>query len=285
MTKIAIIGASGMLGYDLMRSARPGDALVGLSHSEIEITDPASVAAALGRLRPDVVINTASLTKTELCETEPAKAFLVNAVGAYHVAKTAAEFGAVVVFISTDYVFDGSEPSFSEEDVPHPLNIYGASKLAGEHLTCLVNPRHYIVRSSWLFGKNVSHKGYNFVTLMLEKARSGEEIKVVNDQTSSPTYTLDLSEKIYELVDQQAPYGVYHITNQGCALWHDFAQKIFELSGMSAKPIPITTAESGTKIKRPQFSVLENKRLRDFGLTPLRPWPEALSAYLDEIRS
>lgn len=284
MTKIAIIGRDGMLGYDLMRSGRPADTLVGFTHSDIEITDPASVAAAFERLRPDAVINTAAITKTEFCENEPAKAFLVNAVGAYHVSRTAAEIGAAVVLVGTDYVFDGSKPSFSEDDAPRPLNVYGASKLAGEHLTRIANPRHYIIRSSWLFGKNVSRKGYNFVTLMLDKARAGEEIKAVNDQTGSPTYTRDLAEKIFEIIERQTPYGLYHITNQEQVTWHNFAQKIFELSDLNAKLVPITTAESGTKIKRPPFSVLENKRLRDLGLTPLRPWPEALAAYLDEIK-
>ncbi|MEK9148009.1 MAG: dTDP-4-dehydrorhamnose reductase [Patescibacteria group bacterium] len=217
MAKIAVIGASGMLGYDLMNAGRPDDTLVGLAHADIEITDPASVAVALERCRPEVVINAVAIIKTELCETEPDRAFLVNAVGAYNVAKAAAGLGAAVVFISTDYVFDGSKPSFTEEDAPYPLNVYGASKLAGEILTKIANPKHFIIRTGWLFGKKVSHKGYNFVTLMLERAKSEAEVRVVNDQTGSPTYTLDLALKIYELIRHQAPFGIYHITNQGGA--------------------------------------------------------------------
>lgn len=283
MARIAIIGASGMLGYDLLRAAQAGDTAIGLSHEDVEITDPESVRAALEGAKPDVVINTAAITKTELCEVEPERAFTVNAVGVYHVAKAARELGAAIVYISTDYVFDGAKPSFSEDDEPRPLNVYGAAKLAGEHLTRLANPRYYIARTGWLFGKNVSHKGYNFVTLMLDKAKSQSEVRVVNDQHGTPTYTLDLATKIYELIQRRAPFGTYHITNQGDATWYEFAKAIFELSGMNPKLIPIATAESGSKIRRPPFSVLENTKLGELGIEPLRPWPEALRVYLDEI--
>lgn len=283
MAKIAVIGASGMLGYDLMRTGRPDDSLVGLAHADIEITELASVRRALAAHRPDVVINAAAITKTEPCETEPEQAFRVNAVGAFHVAVAAREVGAGVVFISTDYVFDGSKPEFSEGDLPNPLNVYGVSKLAGEILTRIGNPRHYIIRTGWLFGKNVSHKGYNFVTLMLEKAKTGSEVRVVNDQRGSPTYTFDLATKIHELITSCAPAGIYHIVNHGSASWYEFAEKVFEFAGIRPRLVPITTAESGTKIRRPAVSLLADTKLAGLGLASLRPWPEALRAYLDEI--
>lgn len=280
--RIAIIGSDGQLGFDLMR-AFGREACIGLTHKDIEVADAASVERALKEVKPEVVINTAAITKTELCEKEPGEAFRVNAVGAFRVAKAASELNAAVVFISTDYVFDGAKPGFAEDDVPSPLNVYGASKLAGEHLTEIANPKHYIVRSSWLFGKNVSHKGYNFVTLMLKLAKEKGEARVVNDQWGSPTYTLDLAAKIKELLGSPVPFGTYHITNQGMTSWFGFAQKIFELVGLQPRLIPISTEESGSAIRRPRSSILENKALKGIGISLLRPWHEALGAYLDEI--
>ena len=283
MARIAVIGSNGQLGFDLMRTGRPGDELVGLTHVDVEITDPASVERALTAVKPDVVINTAAFHKTELCEQEPERAFKVNAAGAHHVARVSSGLGARTVYISTDYVFGGSHSAFSEADCPQPLNVYGASKYAGELATRIADPRSYVVRTGWLFGKNVSHKGYNFVTLMREKAKTEPEVRVVNDQRGSPTYTLDLAAKIHELVAADAPPGTYHITSGGSATWYELAKAVFELSGLAPALTPITTAESGTKIRRPAFSVLENSKLLEIGLAPLRPWREALSAYLGEI--
>lgn len=318
MARICVIGSNGQLGFDLMRTGRPGDELVGLTHSDIEIIDPQSVERVLTAVKPDVVINTAAFHKTELCEQEPERAFKVNAAGAHHVARLTAGLGGRTVYISTDYVFGGSQPSFtplqpgrpihqsslegenpeaywktqslgrvvtgfSEADCPQPLNVYGASKYAGELATRIADPRSYVVRTGWLFGKNVSHKGYNFVTLMREKAKTEPEVRVVNDQRGSPTYTLDLAAKIHELISAGAPAGTYHITSGGNATWYELAKATFELSGLAPTLTPITTAESGTKIRRPTFSVLENMKLQEIGLAPMRPWREALAAYLDEI--
>ncbi len=323
MAKIAIIGSTGQLGYDLLRYAPESDTVVGLGHGDIEITDAKNVTAVLEKIRPDIVINAAAFNETEEGEKNPILPFSINAVGAYHVAKIAADIGAAVVLLSTDYVFDGTKPSFSEEDIPNPLNVHGASKYAGEILTRIANPRNFIIRTGWLFGKNTSHKGYNFVTLMLEKAKSEKEIKVVNDQAGKPTYTVDLAIKIYELlhpvtpmklrlsgrsgmeveghlsaslgeslpfragsngVHKNPPHGIYHLTNEGQASWFDFAREIFELSHLSVKVTPISTLESGSKIRRPKFSILENRAIQKIGLAPLRSWQEALARYLEEIK-
>ena len=283
MTRIAIIGATGQLGYDLMRGGASHD-MVGLSHEDIETTDRDRTRTILQKIQPDVVINTAAITKTELCETEPERAFSVNALGAGNVARAASELGASAIYISTDYVFDGAKSSYRESDAPNPLNVYGASKFSGELFTRIANPKHYIIRTGWLFGKNISHKGYNFVTLMRERGRGDAEVKVVNDQTGSPTYTLDLASKIYELVRAAPPFGTYHITNQGSATWFAFAKATFELSHMNSELTPISTEESGTKIARPRFSVLESAMLPEHGISLLRSWREALAAYLDEIK-
>ncbi|MDO8729218.1 MAG: NAD(P)-dependent oxidoreductase, partial [bacterium] len=197
--RVVIIGSDGQLGCDLMRVF--GDRAIGLTHKDIEITDADMVFSVLSKLKPDVVINTAAIVKSEWCEINREACFKVNAYGAQNVAKASAAIGAVSVFISSDYVFDGHKQSFSESDIPVSLNVYGTSKLEGEQLTKTSNSRHYIIRTSWLFGVQVSHKGYDFPRLMLKVAREKGQVSVVNDQFGSPTYTYDLSLKIKQLVD------------------------------------------------------------------------------------
>jgi len=280
--KIVIIGSDGQLGYDLMRVF--GDEAVGLAHKDIEITNSGRVVSVLSKLKPDVVINTAAIVKSEWCETSKEACFKVNAYGAQNVAKATAAIGAISVFISSDYVFDGRNQSFSENDVAAPLNVYGASKLEGERLTKTENSKCYIIRTSWLFGVRVSHKGYDFPRLMLKTAREKGRVSVVSDQFGSPTYTYDLSLKIRQLVDTEAPYGVYHITNQGMCSWYDFAEEVFRLFGVHATVIPIHTEESDSKIRRPAFSVLENRRLKELNMGLLREWKDALADYAIEVQ-
>jgi len=233
---------------------------------------------------PDIVINTAAYHKTEECELNPEKSFSVNAIGAFNAAKAAKEIGAKIIFISTDYVFDGRKEHYSESDAPNPLNVYGASKLAGEILTKIANDNFYIIRTSWLFGIHKSGKGHNFVSLMLEKAKNGENIKVVDDQFGSPTYTYDLAAKIKELIEKNAPADIYHITNTSSCSWHELAEKIFELVKLNPKIEKIKSSDRPSSVKRPKYSVLISENLKKQGIDNLRPWPEALSAYLDEIK-
>ena len=288
--KILIIGANGQLAFDLIRvfSAKDGSASGGENDYEVinatrdnfDVTDGLAVEKFIKNRKPNIVINTAAYHKTEECELNPEKSFQVNAIGAYNVAKTAASVGARIIFISTDYVFDGSKESFTEDDTPNPLNVYGASKLAGEVLTKVANADYYIIRTSWLFGIHRSSKGHNFVTLMLEKAKNGEQIKVVNDQFGSPTYTHDLALKIKELIDKNVPAGVYHVTNSGSCSWYEFAKKIFELLGLNADLTAINSSERPSAVKRPKYSALMSGNLKRQGIKNLRSWPEALSVYL-----
>jgi len=280
--KILIIGSDGQLGYDLVRVF--GDEAIGLTHKDIEITDASMVFSVLSKLKPDVVINTAAIVKSEWCETNSDACFKVNAYGAQNVAKASAAIGAVSIFISSDYVFDGHKQSFSENDITSPLNVYGASKLEGEQLTKKSNDRHYIIRTGWLFGVQVSHKGYDFPRLMLKAAREKGQVSVVNDQFGSPTYTYDLSLKIKQLIDVNAPYGIFHITNQGVCSWYYFAKEVFSLFGVHTNLVPIHTEESGSKIRRPVFSVLENRRLKDLNIELLREWKDALADYTVKVR-
>ncbi|MEK7654147.1 MAG: dTDP-4-dehydrorhamnose reductase [Patescibacteria group bacterium] len=280
--KILIIGADDQLGFDLMRSF--GEKATGLTNKDIEVKNAAQVEEMIASHHPDVVINTAAISKSEWCELNKDECLAVNAVGAGNVAAAANKVGAAIIQISTDYVFDGSKDSFRESDQPNPLNVYGSSKFEGERAVRKNNPKYYIVRSGWFFGKNIPHKGLDFPRLMLKLAKEQGEVRVVRDQFGCPTYTRDLASKIKELLHRNAPFGVYHITNQGRTSWYGFAKKTFELAKEKAKLIPIATAESGSKIQRPKNSILENRNLSEVGIPLLRPWEEALKDYFEEIQ-
>jgi len=187
--------------------------------------------------------------------------------------------------MSTDYVFGGDvvrRTPYTETDPPNPINVYGIAKLAGEYFVRYILDRYWIVRSQWLYGlAGASGKGGNFVELMLRLVREGREIKVVDDQTGSPTYTLDLARKIAQLI-KTGHYGLYHITNTGECTWYQFACKIWELSGLNPNVAPTTTADFGATATRPTYSVLDNAALRAIGLDDMRPWEKALAAYLEE---
>ncbi len=282
MKKVLIIGASGQLGSDLVSVFNSGSEVVKAKHSDLDIINNGAVSEFILKNKPQIVINTAAYHKTEECELNPQKSFEINAIGAFNVSKAAAAVGAKIIYISTDYVFDGNKEFFTESDSPDPLNVYGTSKLAGENLTKIANENHYIIRTCWLFGVHKSSKGYNFVTLMLEKAKNKEEIKVVNDQFGSPTYTCDLALKIKELINKNAPAGVYHITNSGSCSWYEFAKKIFELSNLKPNLEQIKSGNGLSKIKRPKYSVLISENLKKLEIEILRPWQEALGDFILE---
>lgn len=261
-----------------------GGSAVGLTHADVDVTDADAVNAAIARIQPDVVINTVALHRSEECEKDPTKSFAVNAVGAWNVAKAAASVGASVIFISTDYVFGNAKKEYAEGDMPEPLNVYGASKLAGEQLTAIANPRHYVVRTSALYGKYKSGKGHNFVTLMLALAAEKQPVRVVSDQYTAPTYAGDLALKIKELTDGDAPYGTYHIANAGGVSWHGFAEEVFRVAGIRAnvEGIPASSRPSG--FTRPDSTVLISERLVKAGIAPMRSWQVALAEYLTFIK-
>jgi dTDP-4-dehydrorhamnose reductase len=279
--KIAVIGSTGQLGTDLMKILNDGHEVIGLAHKDIEITDYDS-CLILKEHRPDIVINTAAFHKTDQCENEPLKTFSVNALGARNVALISKEITATAVFISTDYVFDGSrkEP-YTEDDVPAPINTYGISKLAAEHFT-RQNPKHYIVRIAGVFGKaGASGKGGNFVETMITKAKKNESITVIDDMWMSPTYTKDAASILKGILEFQLPFGLYHATNKGYCSWYQFAQEIFQITGLNPVLKPIKTEQLTVKARRPRFSALTSTKLSRYNLEP-REWKEALRAYLIE---
>ena len=271
-----LIGSKGQLGTDLL-DVWNGD-IRGFAHDEIDVCDRDEVMGAVDRERPDLVINAAAFTRVDECETNYALAFEVNALGAKNVADAARAVDAAVMFISTDYVFDGGKTSpYAEDDVPRPLNVYGVSKLAGEHLVRQSNPRHYVVRTSSLFG--AGGRNGNFVEAVIGKANANEPLRVVDDQISSPTFTRDLAMKLQELATTGA-FGLYHITNSGNTSWHGLAARVFELLDMEPSLTRITSAELAVPARRPAFSVLENRALVTAGLARLRPWEQAIPDYL-----
>jgi dTDP-4-dehydrorhamnose reductase len=279
--KIAVIGSTGQLGTDLVKTFKNGHEVVGLAHRDIEVTDYDSCLILKEHLQ-DIVINTAAFHKTDKCEEETLKTFNVNAIGARNVATVSREMGAIVVFISTDYVFDGSKSKpYTEDDVPSPINTYGISKLAGEYFT-RQNPKHYVVRIASLFGAaGASGKGGNFVETMITKARNGEHISVIDDMWMSPTYTKDASLALKKIVESKLPYGTYHATNTGYCSWYQFAEAIFQLSGLNPVLTPLKTEQPNVEAKRPRFSALKSTKLSRFGIE-MRGWKEALRAYLAE---
>lgn len=283
--KILVTGAKGQLGTDLCQALRRFDA-VPLAHSDIEIADMGSVRQAFTKYRPDVIINTAAYVRVDDCETNPGRAFQVNAIGARNVAVAAHKLGAKLLHISTDYVFGGEgnhrTTAYTEFDSPVPLNLYGRSKLAGENLIRHLCPQHFIVRTSGLFGvAGSSGKGGNFVETMLRLASKQEELRVVNDQVFSPTYTKDLALKIAQLIDTEY-YGIFHITNRGACSWHEFTREILRQAGLEVRLVSIASDEYPTLAKRPCFSVLDNYQLRLLAMDDMRPWQEALADYMRE---
>ena len=282
--KILLIGANGQLGSDLVRTLTDVD-LAPLTHRDVDICEAVGLRETLRRHAPDVVINTAAYHKVDECETNVEKTFAVNTHGVRNLALACKGQGCALLHMSTDYVFGGDarrRTPYAETDPPSPINVYGIAKLAGEHFVRYILDRYWIVRSQWLYGvAGASGKGGNFVELMLRLAREGRDIKVVSDQVGSPTRTLDLARKIAQLVKTEH-YGLYHVTNRGACTWYQFAGKIWNLSGLNPNAEPTTTAAFGAVATRPAYSVLDNAALRTIGLDDMRPWEEALAAYLEQ---
>lgn len=280
--RVVVIGANGQLGTDLVKVFKDWD-LILFAHSDLDICDFVYTRKILAEAHPGIVINTAAFNRVDDCEDEPSKAFWVNTYAVRKLAQFCAELDCCLVHMSTDYVFGGEKRTpYTEDDAPNPLNVYGVSKLAGEYFVRNICPKHFIIRTSGLYGvAGSSGKGGNFVETMIRLAKEGKPIRVVNDQVLTPTYTKDLAEKIKELLQTEA-YGLYHITNSGECSWYEFAGKIFELLGLKPDFRPTTSAEFGANAKRPAYSVLAHERLKRLGLDDLRPWPEALEAYLQE---
>ncbi|HEV7482730.1 MAG TPA: dTDP-4-dehydrorhamnose reductase [Solirubrobacterales bacterium] len=272
--KLLVTGAAGMLGRDVMLAAgNAGHDLVGFGRAELDITDAAALAKKFDLERPDVVINCAAWTDVDGAEAEEQAAFAVNGTGAGNVAAAAAAVGASVVYVSSDYIFDGLKAApYVESDQVAPLSAYGRTKLAGEEATIAANKRHFVVRSAWLFGIG----GPNFVETMLRLATSGNEVLVVRDQIGSPTYTWHLAYGIVRLIEG-IEFGIHHMAAAGQCSWYEFAREIFEQAKVECKVLSITTEEFGRPAPRPPFSALTSQREHAIRLPT---WQDGLAGYL-----
>ena len=285
MERIAIIGSTGQLGQDLLGVMRAANRfeIVALDHSQIECAELGSVRQALLPINVQAVINCAAFVRVDDCESQAREAFAVNAIGALNIARAAAESGAKCVYISTDYVFDGAQASpYIESDTTAPINVYGASKLAGEHLVRQAAPDWLIVRLASLFGKTGARgKGGNFIEAILAKARQGELLKVVDDILISPTYAHDASRAIAQLIEAGAT-GIVHAANRGACTWYEFAKTALDLCQLPAPIKAVSCSHFPTPARRPKNSVLASARLlQEFGISPPH-WRDALRAYLIE---
>lgn len=280
--RTVILGAGGQLASDLEKAMGDWE-LFPLAHADLDICDHEQVEARLSEIEPAAVINTAAFHQVDDCEVEVEKAFRVNAIAVHNLARICADLDCRLMLISTDYVFGGEKRSpYSEDDLPSPLNVYGVSKLAGEHFVRSLCPKHFVVRTSGLYGlAGSSGKGGNFVETMIRLAHEGRSIEVVDDQVLSPTFTGHLSDPIGALLTGET-FGTFHLSNEGGCSWFEFASEIFDKLGMEPDLAPTTTQEYGAVAARPGHSVLANERARNLGLAPLPTWRQALDEYLTD---
>lgn len=301
--KVLVTGVAGQLGHDVMNElhkrgyegvgsdiapqysgADDGTAVTKMDYVQMDITNSEEVTETIKKVNPDVVVHCAAWTAVDLAEESENKdkVMAINVGGTENIARVCKELDCKMVYISTDYVFDGYGTRPWEEDCKDyaPLNVYGESKLMGEKVVSLNLEKYFIVRIAWVFGVN----GNNFIKTMLNVGKKFDTLKVVNDQIGTPTYTYDLSRLLVDMIETDK-YGYYHATNEGGYIsWYDFACEIFKQAGYKTKVNPVTTEEYGvSKARRPFNSRLNKTKLVDNGFTPLPDWKDALNRYLKEI--
>ena len=303
--KIFVTGVCGQLGHDVMNElakrgmegigsdiseqysgVKDGSAVVNMPYMQLDITDEAAVKKTISYVRPDAVIHCAAWTAVDLAEDDDKvdKVRSVNALGTGYMAKACKEIGAKMMYISTDYVFDGQGMEAWEPDCKdyRPMNVYGQTKLEGELAVSETLDAYYIVRIAWVFGLN----GKNFIKTMLNVGKNHDTVRVVNDQIGTPTYTLDLARLLVDMI-MTDKYGYYHATNEGGYIsWYEFACEIYRQAGMATNVIPVSTKEYGlSKAARPFNSRLDKKKLVDNGFEPLPSWQDALTRYLEALKA
>lgn len=283
--KVLVTGVKGQLGYDVVNElTKRGHTAIGVDIDEMDITDKHSVQIVIEKTKPDAVIHCAAWTAVDLAEDENKIALVraVNTDGTRNIAEICKKLNCKMMYISTDYVFNGqgTEPWKPDCKYYEPLNVYGQTKLGGELAVANLLEKYFIVRIAWVFGVN----GNNFIKTMLNVGKKYDELTVVNDQIGTPTYTYDLARLLVDMIETEK-YGYYHATNEGGYIsWYDFACEIFKQAGYNTKVKPVTTEEYGlSKAKRPFNSRLDKSKLIENGFKPLPTWQDALSRYLKEI--
>jgi dTDP-4-dehydrorhamnose reductase len=275
--KILVLGAGGMLGKDLVPILSAKGQVWARDIGDFDITDPKKVQREVEALQPQVLVNAAAYTDVDGCESKKETAFAVNGEGARNVALACAAIGGRMIHLSTDYVFDGSSRiPYREEDIPNPLNVYGSSKLQGERYIQEILENHLIIRTEWLYGRH----GKNFVDTILRHAEQQKELRVVDDQRGSPTFTKDLSFALERLIGIEAR-GILHVTNSGSCTWFEFTRQILREKGYNhIQVIPISSEELARPARRPASSVMDCQRYEKLTGRKMRPWKEALKEYL-----
>lgn len=284
MKKILITGGSGQLGYDIYRelNKRYGDdvKIFMPNHAVLDITDENSVKELIDSFKPDVVFHAAAYTKVDDAEDNKEACFKANSYATQVIAEACESIGAKLIYVSTDYVFDGKKGSpYSEGDLINPINVYGSSKAAGEK-KAMLNPKTFVVRTSWVFGIN----GKNFVKTMLDLAEKRDKLTVVSDQIGSPTYTVDLARLLVDMSESDK-YGIYHATNEGDTTWYNFAKEIFEVNHKNITVEPVTSEEYSSKAERPTDSRLSKQKLVDAGFKTLPHYRDALERFSNELEA
>ncbi|WP_270180232.1 dTDP-4-dehydrorhamnose reductase [Alkalihalobacillus sp. CinArs1] len=280
MKKVLITGAKGQLGSELVPilSSR-GYLVYPFGSRELDITNQSLVNESVKDVNPSVIIHCAAYTNVDQAESTIQRAFEVNAVGSRNVAVAARNVNSKLVYLSTNYVFDGMKrTAYTEYDTPNPINVYGSSKLAGEQYVKEFSPNHFILRTSWLYGGD--HK--NFVTMMQDLAKKKDSLSIVTDQIGNPTYTYDLANKMIEIFETEK-YGTYHVSNSGQCSWFEFAKEIFHVSNIAIELSPVTTEEYAAPAPRPKNSTMEPFNLTLNNFLVMRRWEEALREYVKEI--
>jgi dTDP-4-dehydrorhamnose reductase len=275
--KVLVTGAGGMLAQALLPVLEAsGHPVLALTRADADISRVDALAQPIRSFRPDWVVNLAAFTRVDDCERQIDEAFRVNAIAARSVAVIAAAAGVPLMTISTDYVFDGEgKRPYRESDAPGPRSVYGRSKLAGEQAVREVQPRHQIVRTAWLYG----HGGRNFVDTILEKARAGEALRVVDDQRGSPTYAADLADGLLRLLNA-GQFGTYHVTNSGDCTWYDLAVYVLDRAGVRVEVTRTDSASFPRPAPRPAYSVLDNQRYEQVTRHRMPSWQDAVDRYL-----
>src|SRR5580765_7049113 len=279
--KLAVIGANGQLGTDLLEVLSKEHDVVGLNHSDIEITEIDSVKNALSIIKPAIVLNTAAYHIVPEAEKFPAKAFQINGIGAMNLAKVCQDLDTRLVHYSTDYVFDGKKQKpYTEDDRPNPLSVYANTKLSGEYFALNYCDRCYVVRISGIYGKIPCRaKGGNFITTMIKLANEKPEVRVVNDEILTPTPTYHIAKNTAALIGKDA-FGLYHMSCEGEVSWYEFAKVIWETLQLKTPLYPASVKDFPLVVKRPFYSVLENKNLNKLGINEMPEWKEALIQFL-----
>jgi dTDP-4-dehydrorhamnose reductase len=278
--RVLLLGGSGQLGGEIRR-LWTGLELITPPHRELDITDRRALETAVANYAPDAVVNCAAFHNVERCEAEPQNAFAANALAVNAMAEICAKHACTFVTISTDYVFDGllGHP-YTEADRPNPISVYAASKYAGELLALRLQSAAYVVRTCGVYATRAStSKGHTFIDRIITQARAGEPVRVVRDQTVSPTYAPHLAAGLLQLLESGAPYGLYHMVNEGAVTWYDYAREALRVANIPCEVEPVSYKEWPSRVRRPQFSALENAKLHDIGIK-LPSWQDGVAAYM-----